>query len=154
MTLDVSDWTITYATSNGAKLQAYAWNNNWIDVTKGVTAGIDVGLTDVDLNNGAGPLKVKAIDKNDATIFEDYTIKVVLDKDIDTENTITNLRFTAQPTTELPYKTTMATMSAPRSAKSFWRAIDRDVNEFGTEVVTTTSQQNKVQNINIPVAPA
>ena len=27
-------------------------------------------------------------------------------------------------------------------------------NEFGTEVVTTTSQQNKVQNINIPVAPS
>ena len=155
MTLDVSDWTITYATSNGAKLQAYAWNNNWIDVTKGVTAGIDVGLTDVDLNNGAGPLKVKAIDKNDATIFEDYTIKVVLDKDIDTENTITNLRFTAQPTTELPYKDDNGNNEgAPRSAKSFWRAIDRDVNEFGTEVVTTTSQQNKVQNINIPVAPS
>ena len=157
MTLDVSDWTITYATSNGAKLKAYpSWNaTNGFDITKGVTAGSDVGLGKVDLNNGAGPLKVKAIDKNDATIFEDYTIKVVLDKDIDTENTITNLRFTAQPTTELPYKDDNGNDEGdPRSAKSFWRAIDRDVNEFGTEVVTTTSQQNKVQNINIPVAPS
>ena len=145
MTRDISNWTMTWSTSSGAKLQVNPWNRGWWDPVKGVTEAHQVGFAAIDDPNDVLSLEVRAIDKNDSNIDETYTIKVAL-LPMDEGNTITNLRFTSQLTYDFDENL--------RSDKSFWRAIERDVNEFGTEVYTDTAQNHHVQTLNIPIAPS
>ena len=152
MTLDVKDWTVLAKASNNAKVQELSTGVPY-DVVSGLHKGSDIGLTGTMNANNGYQLKttLRVVDKFDDTrVFEEYTVKVVLKAAVE-GNTITNLRFTAQPTTELSYK---APTGDPRGDKEFFRAIKRDVNEFGAEVITTTDGNHEVGTINLPVPQA
>ena len=152
MTLDVKDWTVLAKASNNAKVQELSTGVPY-DVVSGLHKGSDIGLTGTMNANNGYQLKttLRVVDKFDDTrVFEEYTVKVVLKAPVE-GNTITNLRFTAQPTTELSYNDPSAD---PRGDKEFFRAIKRDVNEFGAEVITTTDGNHEVGTINLPVPQA
>ena len=145
MTMDVADWTVIAKASSGAKIQT----SIGADVVSGLHKVSDLtSNTAIDVKNGLS-LNLTAVDKNDATIKQDYTVKVVLGEDAKGTE-LQNVRFTAQPTTELPYKSG----SAARGDKEFFRAIERDVNEFGTEVYTTTENGHMVGTLNLQVPPS
>mgnify|MGYP005774162631 CR=1 FL=1 len=151
MTLDVGDWTVLAKASSGAKVQVLS--NGTFDLINGVSKGADVGFwsTSIIPTNGSISADFRVVDKfDDERVFEEYTVNVELLPAAEGD-TIENLRFTAQPTTELPYSDTTADA---RGDKQFFRAIERDVNEFGAEVYTETDSTKKVGTINLPIPKA
>ena len=142
MTFDMSDWTVLFRTSSNAKLQ---WDQ--YDLVSGVHQAGNIGLgTVLDGPNDVNTITVRAIDKNDSTIFEDYKISVKLESDVAEGDTIQNLRFTAQLANGFD--------GVERGNAQFTNAIVRDgsnQNEFGTEVSTTTAGDHKVGTLNIQV---
>ncbi len=142
MTFDMSDWTVLFRTSSNAKLQ---WKQ--FDLISGVhrAGNINLGAVLEDPDD-VNTITVRAIDKNDSNISEDYTINVKLKNNPARGDTIQNLRFTAQLD---------KTFSGDeRTDTQFTNAIVRDganKNEFGTEVRTTTSGDHKIVTLNIQV---
>ena len=149
MTIDVADWTVVAKASSGAKIQIVS-GNTYYDLISGWHTGAQAGLGATIKVDGGISAKFRAIDKNDETIKQDYTVKVVLGKDAKGTE-LQNVRFTAQPTTELPYSNPTG---AARGDKEFFRAIERDVNEFGTEVYTTTGGSHMNETLNLQVPPS
>ena len=138
MTFDMSDWTVLFRTSSNAKLQ---WDQ--YDLVSGVHQAGNIGLgTVLDGPNDVNTITVRAIDKNDSTIFEDYTINVKLKNQPAQGDTIQNLRFTAQLDKTFS--------GADRTDTQFTNAIVRDganKNDFNTEVRTTTEGGHKVSTL-------
>ncbi len=138
MTFDMSDWTVLFRTSSNAKLQ---WDQ--YDLVSGVHQAGNIGLgTVLDGPNDVNTITVRAIDKNDSTIFEDYTINVKLKNQPAQGDTIQNLRFTAQLDKTFS--------DADRTDTQFTNAIVRDganKNDFNTEVRTTTEGGHKVSTL-------
>ena len=135
MTFDMSDWTVLFRTSSNAKLQ---WDK--YDLVSGVHKAGNIGLgTVLDGPDDKNTITVRAIDKNDSNINEDYTINVKLESEVARGDTIQNLRFTAQLDKTFS--------GAERTDTQFTNAIVRDgsnKNEFGTEVRTATNGDHKV----------
>ena len=138
MTFDMSDWTVLFRTSSNAKLQ---WDQ--YDLVSGVHQAGNIGLGTV-LNgpDDVNTIDVRAIDKNDPTIFEDYKISVKLKNNPAEGDTIQNLRFTAQLDKTFS--------GADRTDTQFTNAIVRDganKNDFNTEVRTTTAGGHTVSTL-------
>ena len=135
MTFDMSDWTVLFRTSSNAKLQ---WDK--YDLVSGVHKAGNIGLgTVLDGPDDKNTITVRAIDKNDSNINEDYTINVKLESEVARGDTIQNLRFTAQLDKTFS--------GGERTDTQFTNAIVRDganKNEFGTEVRTATNGEHKV----------
>ena len=138
MTFDMSDWTVLFRTSSNAKLQ---WDK--YDLVSGVHQAGNIGLgTVLDRPNDVNTITVRAIDKNDPTIFEDYKISVKLESDVAKGDTIQNLRFTAQLDKTFS--------DVDRTDTQFTNAIVRDganKNDFNTEVRTTTAGGHTVSTL-------
>ena len=138
MTFDMSDWTVLFRTSSNAKLQ---WDQ--YDLVSGVhkAGNIDLG-TVLNGPDDVNTIDVRAIDKNDPTIFEDYKISVKLKNNPAEGDTIQNLRFTAQLDKTFS--------GADRTDTQFTNAIVRDganKNDFNTEVRTTTAGGHTVSTL-------
>ena len=158
MTFNVDDWTVLAKASNNAKLQVIydegKPNETAYDIVSGVHKARDLKLNGEltyapDSPEGPETVKtaiIRAIDKNDSTITQDYTVRVRLDPDYAKGNELQNVRFTAQM--EKGFDGQLRTNS------EFTDAIVRDENEFGTEVVTNTDQSHTVETLNIEVPMA
>ena len=144
MTFNVDDWTVLFRTSSNAKLQTSIGN----DIVSGVHSAADLGglAGEISTPTTVKSVTVRAIDKNDSDIYEDYKINVKLESEVARGDTIQNLRFTAQLANDFD--------GDVRGNTQFTKAIVRDganQNEFGTEVSTTTKGDHKVGTLNIQV---
>ena len=139
MTLDVADLRVYATPSSGAKVQFTT--NATYDLINGYHTASRIGLgSEIDVTNGISTTIV-AVDKNDKTVRQEYTVNVVLDKPAATGNRLEGLHFTAQPITN-------------DSDRDIMHAIDEDENVFTANVWENTDSSNNVGTINLKVAPS
>ena len=142
MTLDVEDLRVYATPSSGAKVQFTDLNGNTADLINGYhTAGQLKDLYGTIPVDGALTGTIVAVDKNDATVRQEYTVNVVLDKPAATGNRLEGLHFTAQPITN-------------DSDRDIMHAIDEDENVFTANVWENTDSSNNVGTINLKIAPS
>ena len=139
MTLDVADLRVYATASSGAKVQFTT--DATYDLINGYHTASRIGLgSEIDVTNGISTTIV-AVDKNDKTVRQEYTVNVVLDKPAATGNRLEGLHFTAQPVTN-------------DSDRDIMHAIDEDENVFTANVWENTDSSNNVGTINLKVAPS
>ena len=139
MTLDVADLRVYATASSGAKVQFTT--DATYDLINGYHTASRIGLgSEIDVTKGISTTIV-AVDKNDATVRQEYTVNVVLDKPAATGNRLEGLHFTAQPVTN-------------DSDRDIMHAIDEDENVFTANVWENTDSSNNVGTINLKVAPS
>ena len=139
MTLDVADLRVYATPSSGAKVQFTT--NATYDLINGYHTASRIGLgSEIDVTKGISTTIV-AVDKNDATVRQEYTVNVVLDKPAATGNRLEGLHFTAQPITN-------------DSDRDIMHAIDEDENVFTANVWENTDSSNNVGTINLKIAPS
>ena len=139
MTLDVADLRVYATPSSGAKVQFTT--NATYDLINGYHTASRIGLgSEIDVTKGISTTIV-AVDKNDATVRQEYTVNVVLDKPAATGNRLEGLHFTAQPDTN-------------DSDRDIMHAIDEDENVFTANVWENTDSSNNVGTINLKIAPS
>ena len=139
MTLDVADLRMYATASSGAKVQFTT--DATYDLINGYHTASRIGLgSEIDVTNGISTTIV-AVDKNDKTVRQEYTVNVVLDKPAATGNRLEGLHFTAQPVTN-------------DSDRDIMHAIDEDENVFTANVWENTDSSNNVGTINLKVAPS
>ena len=142
MTLDVEDLRVYATPSSGAKVQFTDLNGNTADLINGYhTAGQLKDLYGTIPVDGALTGTIVAVDKNDATVRQEYTVNVVLDKPAATGNRLEGLHFTAQTTDN-------------DNDRDIMHAIDEDENVFTANVWENTNSSNNVGTINLKVAPS
>ncbi len=138
MTTKIDGWKVYVTPASYAYATAAASNNQIVNGTT-TLANLGVASTAIPVNGELTGTLV-AHNKNTPKIEKKYTVHFVLTKDVKTGNELTDLDFTAQPTTN-------------NTDKSAFRAIT-DENTFNAEVYTTTSADKKVGTLNIEVAPS
>ena len=139
MTLDVADLRVYATPSSGAKVQFTT--NATYDLINGYHTASRIGLGgEIDVTDGISTTIV-AVDKNDKTVRQEYTVNVVLDKPAATGNRLEGLHFTAQPVTN-------------DSDRDIMHAIDEDENVFTANVWENTDSSNNVGTINLKIAPS
>ena len=139
MTLDVADLRVYATASSGAKVQFTT--DATYDLINGYHTASRIGLgSEIDVTNGISTTIV-AVDKNDKTVRQEYTVNVVLDKPAATGNRLEGLHFTAQPVTN-------------DSDRDIMHAIDEDENVFTANVWENTDSSNNVGTINLQVPPS
>ena len=138
MTTKISTWKVYVTPASYAYATAAATSNQIVNGTT-TLADLKVASTAIPVDGELTGTLV-AHNKNTPKIEKKYTVHFVLTKDVKTGNELTDLDFTAQPTTN-------------NSDKSAFRAIT-DENTFNAEVYTTTSADKKVGTLNIEVAPS
>ena len=142
MTLDVEDLRVYATPSSGAKVQFTDLNGNTADLINGYhTAGQLKDLYGTIPVDGALTGTIVAVDKNDATVRQEYTVNVVLDKPAATGNRLEGLHFTAQTTDN-------------DNDRDIMHAIDEDENVFTANVWENTDSSNNVGTINLKIAPS
>ena len=139
MTLDVADLRVYATPSSGAKVQFTT--NATYDLINGYHTASRIGLGgEIDVTDGISTTIV-AVDKNDKTVRQEYTVNVVLDKPAATGNRLEGLHFTAQPVTN-------------DSDRDIMHNIDEDENVFTANVWENTDSSNNVGTINLKIAPS
>ena len=148
MTTSIANWTVyitpaeyTYVTKNGDddSIEDQIYSGGF----KAHEIGFADGSADEFLPLTGDSTKLYAFNKNDPEVKEVYTIHVVLDKDsMTTGHALTDLEFTAQPTTN-------------DSDKDVYRAIrdtqDTSRNLFNAEVEQETNGNRNVGTVNLPI---
>ena len=138
MTTKIDGWKVYVTPASYAYATAGTGTNQIVNGTT-TLANLSVASTAIPVNGELTGTLV-AHNKNTPKIEKKYTVHFVLTKDVKTGNELTDLDFTAQPTTN-------------NTDKSAFRAIT-DENTFNAEVYTTTSADKKVGTLNIEVAPS
>ncbi len=138
MTTKIDGWKVYVTPASYAYATAGTGTNQIVNGTT-TLANLGVASTAIPVNGELTGTLV-AHNKNTPKIEKKYTVHFVLTKDVKTGNELTDLDFTAQPTTN-------------DTDKSAFRAIT-DENTFNAEVYTTTSADKKVGTLNIEVAPS
>ena len=138
MTTKIDGWKVYVTPASYAYATAGTGTNQIVNGTT-TLANLGVASTAIPVNGELTGTLV-AHNKNTPKIEKKYTVHFVLTKDVKTGNELTDLDFTAQPTTN-------------NTDKSAFRAIT-DENTFNAEVYTTTSADKKVGTLNIEVAPS
>ena len=134
MTTTIDSWNI-YVTPAS---YTYVTNTNGVQLINGTHTAANIGTTKKAIPVG-GELTgtIIAYNKNNKAITKTYTVHFVLEKDVATGNELTDLEFTAQPTTNTTDKDVVRAMT--------------EANTFNTEVAQRTSGSNYVQTLNLQV---
>ena len=135
MTFGVQNWKVYATPSSGAKVQV-GDNNSWYDVINGVHTGADIGGLGRNIANGSDSLKAnfRAVNKNNESIWKEYTVIVKLGTPASADVALTDLTFTAQNNL---------------SDKSAFRAITEE-NTFDANVQTNTDKSKSTVTAEVP----
>ena len=135
MTFGVQNWKVYATPSSGAKVQV-GDNNSWYDVINGVHTGADIVGLGRNIANGSDSLKAnfRAVNKNNESIWKEYTVIVKLGTPASADVALTDLTFTAQNNL---------------SDKSAFRAITEE-NTFDANVQTNTDKSKSTVTAEVP----
>ncbi len=134
MTLDVEELPV-YVTP--ASYTYVTYGDKDAQIINGTTTAKQIGLKGTIKVGGELTAEIVARNKNVKELREVYTIHVVLEDEVATGNTLTDLEFTAQPTSNNTDKAVIRAMT--------------EANTINTEVEKATSGANSVKTLNIKV---